>query len=132
MNIKLAIIDIIGIPYDGTTVSKQALGGSESAVCLISRELYRQGFDVSVFNDCTSAESNPGVYNGVKYHHLSELSNDWHFDIVISSRTVIPFVDPVNYNQLADNRANYFSEFNLYERIIKHAKMRIKLTNNYE
>ena len=125
MNIKIAIIDIIGIPYDGTTVSKQALGGSESAVCLMSKELHNQGFDVSVFNSCDDNDAKPGVYEGVKYYQLSELMNDWHFDIVISSRTVIPFVDPADYNKLNDQRSTYFVEFNLYERIIKHAKMRI-------
>ena len=125
MNIKIAIIDIIGIPYDGTTVSKQALGGSESAVCLMSKELHNQGFDVSVFNSCNDNDAKPGVYEGVKYYQLSELMNDWHFDIVISSRTVIPFVDPADYNKLNDQRSTYFIEFNLYERIIKHAKMRI-------
>jgi hypothetical protein len=36
---KLAIIDIIGIPYDGTTIDRQGLGGSESAVTLVAREL---------------------------------------------------------------------------------------------
>ena len=36
---KIAIIDIIGIPYDGTTVFKQGLGGSESAVTLITHRL---------------------------------------------------------------------------------------------
>lgn len=125
MNIKIAIIDIIGIPYDGTTVSKQALGGSESAVCLMSKELHNQGFDVSVFNSCDDNDAKPGIYEGVKYYQLSELINNWQFDIVISSRTVIPFVDPADYNKLNDQRSTYFVEFNLYERIIKHAKMRI-------
>jgi hypothetical protein len=48
---KLAIIDIIGIPYDGNTVDNQGLGGSESAVTLMSRELNKIGFSVTVFKD---------------------------------------------------------------------------------
>jgi hypothetical protein len=36
---KIAIIDIIGIPYDGSTVYNQGLGGSESAVKFASAEL---------------------------------------------------------------------------------------------
>jgi hypothetical protein len=50
--VNIAIIDIIGIPYDGTTVFKQGLGGSESAVTLIARELVQLGFDVTVFHNC--------------------------------------------------------------------------------
>jgi hypothetical protein len=49
---KIAIIDIIGIPYDGTTVFKQGLGGSESAVTLMGKELANLGFEVTVFNNC--------------------------------------------------------------------------------
>jgi len=51
---KLAIIDIIGIPYDGTILDKQGLGGSESAVSLVARELSDIGFDVTVFNNRTT------------------------------------------------------------------------------
>jgi hypothetical protein len=33
---RIAIIDIIGIPYDDTTIDNQGVGGSESAVILIA------------------------------------------------------------------------------------------------
>ena len=36
---RLAIIDTLGLCYDGTTLEKRGLGGSESAVILISKEL---------------------------------------------------------------------------------------------
>jgi hypothetical protein len=80
---KIAIIDIIGIPYDGTTVYKQGLGGSESAVTYVSEELASIGFDVTVFNNCTDHAS-PGVYSGVTYLALEELNRDHEFDIVIT------------------------------------------------
>ena len=35
--IKIAIIDIIGLNYDGTTLEKRGLGGSESEVISMSR-----------------------------------------------------------------------------------------------
>jgi FkbM family methyltransferase len=94
MTISVAIIDVIGLTYDGSTLSKRGLGGSESAVILQSRELARLGFDVTVFNNCVDSHATPGVYDGVRYVDLSELHkpNYYKADIVISSRTVIPFL----------------------------------------
>jgi FkbM family methyltransferase len=122
---KLAIIDIIGIPYDGTTVFKQGLGGSESAVTFVARELAQIGFEVTVFNNCDMDHAKPGTYDQVIYRPLSDLSQDHEFDIVISSRTVIPFAQPKEYARLGDRRATPFAAMNLYDRILARAKMRI-------
>lgn len=122
---KLAIIDIIGIPYDGTTVFKQGLGGSESAVSLVAKELASVGFDVTVFNNCDLDHASPGIYDSVTYRSLSDLEQDHYFDIVISSRTVIPFTDPADYPKLNDSRSNRFASMNLYDRILSKAKLRI-------
>jgi FkbM family methyltransferase len=122
---KLAIIDIIGIPYDGTTVFKQGLGGSESAVTLMAKELQALKFNVTVFNNCNTDHAKPGIYDGVTYLPLSDLAKDYYFDIVISSRTVIPFTDPNDYLRLNDWRSEPFRNMNLYDRILKPAKMRI-------
>ena len=65
---KIAIVDILGLCYDGDTLHKQGLGGSESAVILMSRELVKLGFEVTVFNNCLdSTNSSPGIYDGVRY-----------------------------------------------------------------
>jgi FkbM family methyltransferase len=122
---RIAIIDIIGIPYDGTTVFKQGLGGSESAVILISRELAKIGFDVTIFNNCNIDHAVPGKYDTVTYRPLTDLANDYEFDIVVSSRTIIPFTNPKDYPKLNDNRSMPFSDMNLYDRIISKAKMRV-------
>ncbi len=71
---KIAIIDIIGIPYDGTTVYKQGLGGSESAVTFVSEQLAKLGFGVTVFNNCDSEDTQPGTYNGVVYRPTRDLA----------------------------------------------------------
>ena len=121
---KIAIIDIIGIPYDGSTVDKQGLGGSESAVTLMSRELSQIGFTVTIFNNCGIDHAQPGIYDGVTYCPLTDLAYDHEFDIVISSRTVIPFTDPKDYPALNDMRAMPFQNINLYDRVISKAKIR--------
>ena len=122
---KIAIIDIIGLPYDGTTVFKQGLGGSESAVTFMALELARLDFDVTVFNNCDIDHAVAGIHDGVTYRPLSDLTQDHQFDIVVSSRTIIPFVDPAHYHLLNDNRAYALQSYDLYNRIVANAKMRV-------
>lgn len=79
------VIATHGLPFNGNTDREKALGGSETAVINVARELAKQGHYVRVFNNCDK----PGLYDGVVY-----LSNqDWkHFvshsecDILIVSR----------------------------------------------
>jgi FkbM family methyltransferase len=122
---RIAIIDIIGIPYDDTTIDNQGVGGSESAVILIARELTAIGFTVTIFNSCGIDHAHAGNYNGIEYRPLQDLALDQEFEIVISSRTVIPFTDPNDYPRLGDGRAMPFQSMNLYDRILSKAKMRI-------
>jgi FkbM family methyltransferase len=91
---KIAIIDKVGLCYDGDTLSKQGLGGSESAMILISKELANLGFDVTVYNNCKDgSNSKPGSYNNVRYVDNTDAKTDTsEYDIVIVSRTVAPFV----------------------------------------
>ena len=92
---KIAIVDVLGLPYDGTTVYKRGLGGSESAVCYLSEELVKLGVSVTVFNECAVDECQPGIYNGVEYRPLRDLQHhDCKFDYAISSRSVEPWVPP--------------------------------------
>ena len=92
--LKLAIIDIPGMAYDGDTLNHRGLGGSESAVILISRELSKLGIAVTVFNGCDEDGHRPGIYDGVTYRPLDSIPqyiND--FEVIISSRTAQPFAD---------------------------------------
>ena len=122
---KIAFIDIIGIPYDGSTVYNRGLGGSESALSFMAAELAALNFNVTVFNNCNTDHAKPGLYDGVNYRPLSDLAFDHKFDIVISSRTVIPFTDPSEYKDLRDGRALAYQHMDLYDRIVSNAKIRI-------
>ena len=96
---KIAICDKIGLCYDGDTLKKSGLGGSESAVILMSKELSNLGFDVTVFNNCRdSSHSQPGTYDGVKYIDNNDApSINEIFDVVIVSRTAEPFFNFTRY-----------------------------------
>ena len=91
---RIAFIDTLGLTYDGSTLTKRGLGGSESAVIRMAQELAKIGFDVTVYNDCTSDDSLPGIYDGVLYQHIQDAqsSHAQLYDVVIVSRSVVPIV----------------------------------------
>jgi FkbM family methyltransferase len=90
---KIFIVDTLGLTYDGSTLDKRGLGGSESAVILMSKELVKIGVQVTVFNDCESDDSKPGFYDGVEYIPLREINNIDRciYDVGIASRSVAAF-----------------------------------------
>lgn len=92
---KIAFIDTLGLTYDGSTLSKRGLGGSESAVIRMAQELAKIGFEVTVYNDCTSDDSKPGVYDSVTYQHIQAAANPHapNYDVVIVSRSVRPYLE---------------------------------------
>lgn len=86
---KICFIDRLGSPYDGNTPRHRALGGSESAVVYIARELVKLGNEVDVYNDCEGLDAKPGVYDGVGYRPFSAMADEklW-YDVAIVSRSV--------------------------------------------
>lgn len=118
--ISIAIIDTIGLVYDGNSLIKKGLGGSESAVILLSKELQEKGFSVTVFNNCLSSDpsTNEGIFDNVQYYDLRRLHspNNFKFDIVVSSRSVIPFLPE-----------RYWNSFNYPASVFKSMKDNAKL-----
>lgn len=104
---KIAIVDTLGLTYDGDTLSKRGLGGSESAVILISQELVKLGFSVDVYCSCIDSETQSGNYNDVNYidHSEHERFGD-QYDVFISSRSVIPFFSGHQYVNMAVKSAH--------------------------
>src|SRR5437764_7874972 len=87
---KIAIYNH-GIPFDGDTTESRPLGGSESGIIYMARELARCGHDVSVYANCP----NPGSYNGVSYIHYHRFFSDYRanpWDSVISFRSFDPML----------------------------------------
>lgn len=103
---KIAFIDTLGLTYDGSTLSKRGLGGSESAVIRMAQELHKIGFEVTVYNDCMSDDSKPGNYDGVEYLHINAAKyEEYVYDVAIVSRSVKPILEnwllPVNAKHVA-------------------------------
>ena len=111
--ISIAFLDIIGLPYDGDTLKKRGLGGSESATILMAKELTKLGFKVTIFNNCNkdSKLAREGIYDGVQYfdNTILDYKSDFKFDIVISLRTIIPFITPNLYKQFEGYRPQRYS-----------------------
>jgi len=120
---SIAIIDIVGMAYDGDTLNRKGMGGSESAVILISKELAALGLNVTVFNACNEEGNTPGVYNGVTYKPLAEIVNANAFDVVISSRVVYPFIQPNRYNYPQSTNRKF--DYSAFEKIRNAAKLKV-------
>jgi len=59
-----------GLPFDGAAPFERALGGSESTVVFMARELARRGHHVQVFCPC----ERPGEYDKVAYRDLTDFA----------------------------------------------------------
>lgn len=92
-----------GSEFDGNTLNHKSLGGSETAGIQIAEALSDLGNNVTVFSECNGLNTNPGVYNGVKYlSHLTFIEDTQknNYDVVIVSRRhnllKYPFKSKVN------------------------------------
>jgi glycosyltransferase involved in cell wall biosynthesis len=105
---RIAIIDsIAAITYTGFSLDQKVLGGSEQAVVLMAEALQKSGFDVTVFCDCDHALALN--YHDVKYVPLEYLKNNKDiFDVVISSRSVVPFAP--EGHELYDSRFRFLKD----------------------
>jgi|TARA_B110000908_G_scaffold167209_1_gene219746 glycosyltransferase involved in cell wall biosynthesis len=114
----IAFLDIIGLPYDGDTLKKRGLGGSESATILMAKNLAKLGFEVTIFNNCSKDPNlaKEGNYDGVQYldNSILDYKSDFRFDVVISLRTIIPFLTPNMYSQFAQYNPQRYSAIKNY------------------
>jgi glycosyltransferase involved in cell wall biosynthesis len=122
--VNLAIVDIPGMSYDGGTLDRRGLGGSESAVILVAKELQQLGFNVTVFNGCNEDDSTPGTYDGVTYRPISDIEHDpCNFDVVVSSRTIMPFVTEQFYGLQINTARQY--PYQMFKRLRENAKFKV-------
>lgn len=74
-----------GLPLDGHSLEKKALGGSETAFICMAKALAKRGHTVHAFANCP----NPSIVDGVAFYPLEQFPSQaaqLPYDIVISSR----------------------------------------------
>lgn len=74
-----------GLAFDGSPIEEQSLGGSESALYFMARELAKRGHRVDVFCNC----KRPGLYDGVRYHAAETFRREAQFaefDVFVAHR----------------------------------------------
>ena len=96
-----------GIAFDGSTPFNQPLGGSESSIVYMARELARHGHEVTVYANIPSPAGRgwpdsqqadgpgEGSFDGVLYRHYHQFFNDYPatpWDVLISFRSFDPFL----------------------------------------
>lgn len=86
MGHKLSIVFYVnGMKFQGDTLEKASLGGSETAGLYMAREMARRGHDVIVFSNTDS----PGKYDGVNYMPIENFTQYMLFtatDVLIAQR----------------------------------------------
>lgn len=80
-------------PWDPTTLNTKGIGGSETAVIEMGRELTKLGCKVVVYGDC---EKTAGIYDDVEYRHYATFTGE-DCDVFISSRVpaVMQYADRI-------------------------------------
>lgn len=117
--LTVCFIDRLGLKYNGSTLLYKGLGGSESAIIYMARELVALGFSVTVYNRCDVE----GVYDGVTYIDISKIrENDQIFDILISSRSILPIAPQHLGEEIWDK---FKVDIGIYETIAPLAKHKI-------
>jgi glycosyltransferase involved in cell wall biosynthesis/2-polyprenyl-3-methyl-5-hydroxy-6-metoxy-1,4-benzoquinol methylase len=81
------VIATEGLEFDGDTLKKKSIGGSETAVISLANSLHKLGHEITVYNRCPQE----GFYDGVEYINISrwdEFANCGYADVAIVSRFV--------------------------------------------
>ena len=118
--IKIAFLDTVGLTYTGDTLTRRGLGGSESAVIYLTKELVKLNFDVTVFNKCEKE----GIYDGVLFQSLDKCPNNKEsYDILISSRSCLPFL-PIELKEDA-LKSGWHYNLDLTYNIVMNSKVKI-------
>lgn len=105
--LKIAFLDVVGLKYDDNTIEERGLGGSESAIIYMARELNKLNFNVTVFNRA----ENEGDFNGITYKAVEKAEyNTEEFDVLVVSRSCLPFT-PVSLREQVLGEFGYDMEW---------------------
>ncbi|MFH1624567.1 MAG: tetratricopeptide repeat protein, partial [Pseudomonadota bacterium] len=83
-----------GMRFNGNTLDEKPLGGMETAVINMARELAQGNYRVEVFCDC----DRPGTYDGVEYLPVESFEKVDEIHLLISVRYLDPFYTDIPAN----------------------------------
>lgn len=122
--IKIAILDEVGLSFNWDSVETKTLGGSESSVIFMTRELAKLGVSVTVYNNCQEE----GIFDGVRYINLSNIKEE-SYDILISQRNLAPFF---NIKLRIEYEKQYNQKHRSYFKLVKNAKWKVVWLHDFE
>jgi len=136
---KILILARMSSHFHGNTVFEKPLGGSESALLYLSREMAKLGHQIVIYNNVFDKA---GIYEGVEYKHFTTLANlvkfskTDDFDIFISFRDLPAFLFPIKAKKRIwwghDDFSNVWN-YNDYKKYLGAAFLRLAgfLINKY-
>jgi glycosyltransferase involved in cell wall biosynthesis len=84
-----------GVAFDGRTPFQRPLGGSETSIVHMARELSRLGHAVTVYANIVEGDASEGEIDGVAYRHHHQFFSDCStagWDVLIGFRSFDPFL----------------------------------------
>lgn len=96
---RIAFLSRISRSFNGDTVLHEPLGGTQSALVYLARELQALGHEIHVFCQC---REQAGIFAGVHYHNLPELArfarqNPLDFFISLADESALKLGIPARY-----------------------------------
>ena len=77
----ICFLDNSSVDYTSEDLDSNKLRGAETVLINLSKELYKLGNNVTVYNNC----NNDCVLNGVKWINLNKIKSDFIYDISITN-----------------------------------------------
>ncbi len=78
---NICFLDGVDIPYTSNDSESSKLRGAESVVINLSKELFKLGHKITVFNNVYQST----VINGIKWNNINNIDNNTNFDVAITN-----------------------------------------------
>lgn len=113
---SIVFYDEGGVPFNGETIHKKPLAGSESAICYMAKEFSKKGINATVYNNCEEE----GEFDGVTYLNRKKFEKNAEkgFDVFVAQRGLTVFLNKfgaktkIFWMQDNPNGVNYWKELN--------------------
>ena len=95
----ICFLDNSSVDYTSKDLDSNKLRGAETVLINLSKELYKLGNNVTVYNNC----NNDCILNGVKWINLNNIKSDFIYDISITNNDMNLFNKVKSKKYIAKN-----------------------------